>query len=354
MPETLKLELPLGDAIGEGTSGVVSPVLHSADGGRYAAKRLKCTSPKEALDLEVRLLRLCSAECSDIVRYAFACETATDYVLIFEACDVDLWDALTGAWSRGKASSMERRAWSMQLCRAVSHCHRLRVLHRDVNPWNVLLVLEGSDSSSARLGDFGLAVRMDSLELRGWETPGAAPLDDSAIGSLYSSPELGDVYGFPADVFSLGMTLLAIWASADLGEEELITLVEGAKQAACSASSSSHVGSLGKGLPWGLCSVLADALAHQAAARPSAASLRDRVEVASRTTLQQVKALFKTHCHQQLTPVVLGTVLDSLGSPKESNEEMVALAFRMLGSSGRMDVDSFLKWVFQEGSSVPA
>jgi len=230
----------------------------------------------------------------------------------------------------------------------------MRVLHRDVNPWNALLVLEGSESSSARLGDFGLAVRMESSELRGWETPGAAPLDDSAIGSLYSAPELGDVYGFPADVFSLGMTLLAIWGSADLGEEELINLVEGAKQAACSSSSSSHMGSLGKEVPCGLRSVLADALAHQAAGRPTAASLRDRVEAASRTTLCQVQALFKTHFHQQLTPAVLGTVLDSLGSPKESNEEMVSLAFRKLGTSGRMDVDSFLKWVFQEGSLVSA
>ncbi|CAE7259193.1 CAMK2B [Symbiodinium natans] len=221
MPETLILELPLGDAIGEGTSGVVSPLLRCADGGRYAAKRLKSSSPRKALEQEVRLLKLCSAECSDIVRYAFACETATEYVLIFEACDMELWSALTGTWSRGKAASSERQAWSLQLCRALSHCHQLRVLHRDVNPWNVLLVLEGEGCSAARLGDFGLAVEGVDGDLVGWETPGAAPLDDSAIGSLYSAPELGHVYGFPADVFSLAMTLLAIWASADMEEEGL-------------------------------------------------------------------------------------------------------------------------------------
>ena len=50
---------------------------------------------------------------------------------------------------------------------------------------------------NVKIGDFGLSVRCAVGEtLSGEATAGAAPLDASAIGSLYSAPELGsDSYG---------------------------------------------------------------------------------------------------------------------------------------------------------------
>ena len=45
-----------------------------------------------------------------------------------------------------------------------------------------------------RLADFGSAVELRG-PLEGLEAPAAAPLDDSALNSLYSAPELGVRYG---------------------------------------------------------------------------------------------------------------------------------------------------------------
>eukprot|EP00913_Durusdinium_trenchii_P013318 g12500.t1 len=220
--ETLSLELPLKDPIGEGTSGVVYPLKTDDAFGRYVVKRMKKTQDQEVFAEEVRLLKLVSAECHHLLRFGFAFRTPSDeLVMITEACDATLWDALTGAttWRTTALAPLgftERHTWSAQLCAAVCHCHSLGVLHRDcfpdhldINPWNALLIQE-SGTWNLRLGDFGLAVPC-SGDLQGIEAPGVAPLDASALTSLYSAPELGKRYGYPADVFSLGMTLLALW-----------------------------------------------------------------------------------------------------------------------------------------------
>jgi len=244
------LKLNIGPAVGCGCSGRVSTVLEALDGGRYVLKEVATgTTADAALAEEVRLHRLCSQECSSVVRYAFACQTEDALLVLMEQCDAVLWDALTneGAWSSlatpSQPSRAERWAWTQGLCEAVRHCHRLCVVHRDINPWNVFLRASGKADSGTqqnsvrflpRLADFGLAVQLHNAtdELHGACSEGAAPLDDSALGSLYSAPELGKDYGLPADIFSLGMTLFALWSSCALDGEALIEAVVATKEAA--------------------------------------------------------------------------------------------------------------------------
>lgn len=247
----LHLQLPLGKVAGEGTSGTVSPVNDAIDGGRYVVKRSKALGPeaKANLESEIRIHKRLSVDCPDIVRYVFASQTTEEIVVLMEACDTVLWEALTrgdgwAALTSGPPDQRDRQAWALQLSHAVQHCHSLCVLHRDINPWNVFLVRGGDGAAAARLGDFGLAVQLpedgSETQLSGTSAQaGAVALDESALGSLYSAPELGgDSYGFPADVFSLGMTLLALWASADCdcNEDALIEVTEGVKQAAGQAA----------------------------------------------------------------------------------------------------------------------
>lgn len=240
------IELPplqLGSPLGRGTSGEVSPVLSHLDGGRYAAKRVELAdadeSAKRALLEEIRIHRLCSAECHNVVRYAFSFSTAQTLIVLMEECDAVLWDVLSGEPCERlgsepfKLKTSERLGIMTELSDAVRHCHSLRVLHRDLNPWNVFLVRRHEETRvSARLGDFGLSAELQSEEqqLEGLESHGAPPLDESAIGSLYSAPELGVRYGLPADLFSLGMTLAAVWLSASCDSEALIETIEAAKK----------------------------------------------------------------------------------------------------------------------------
>mmetsp|Transcript_54224 Transcript_54224/g.117210 ORF Transcript_54224/g.117210 Transcript_54224/m.117210 type:complete len:417 (-) Transcript_54224:110-1360(-) len=265
-----ELQLPSlrqGASLGKGTSGEVRRVLETIDGGSYALKMVRLpgrrsgtTATEDAIAPplllhEVRLHRLCSAGCSSIARYAFSWISGCSMVILMEACDAALWDVLTTsenaldmasglalpALGKRQLTQEDRQGITVDLCEATNHIHRLRVMHRDVNPWNALIVRDRCGASPsrpprllARLSDFGLAVQLPAGvdEVEGYEVAGASPLDDSALTSLYSAPELGHRYGLSVDVFSLGMTLLALWASKTLrGEEKLINAVEATKGA---------------------------------------------------------------------------------------------------------------------------
>lgn len=270
--KTLALQLKVGDEVGRGTAGVVSSLLGSIDGGRYVVKEVPKrddASEDGALLQEVELHRLVSASCAHIVRYVFAYESPSGgLAVLMEACDMELYDALilSDAWitpvkafasdgSQLAATRRERLSWSRGVCDAVRHLHDHRVMHRDVNPWNVFLTRATTSNADvapeerfvARLGDFGLAARLPESSsdnphdrealLWGMEAAGAVPLDGSALGSLYSAPELGNSevgYGLKADAFSVGMTLFAIWAASEHNgdEDAMITAVEAVKQRA--------------------------------------------------------------------------------------------------------------------------
>eukprot|EP00928_Gymnodinium_smaydae_P035124 TRINITY_DN24777_c0_g2_i1.p1 TRINITY_DN24777_c0_g2~~TRINITY_DN24777_c0_g2_i1.p1 ORF type:complete len:398 (-),score=45.40 TRINITY_DN24777_c0_g2_i1:215-1408(-) len=310
------LAVRLGSSIGQGTSGVVYPLIaaDSEDGltkevevdqrtydivadqllqitdRNYVLKEVNVVEHSKDIVLkEVELHSLCSKECNGVVGYvcsgALAGESSS-YAVVMEACKGDLWDALVavhdGALLRKSTSSVtggnsrpgqtrrslrpslsssslavpkasqrpsdeERIVWTQGLCETLRACHAMNVLHRDINPWNVLIAATQASKSvrELRLADFGLAVRLKNPEtlLQGNEAEEAVDLDDSAIGSLYSAPELGDTYGLSADIFSLGITLLAIWsvnnASDPRGissEDGLVSCVEAVKDAACKGS----------------------------------------------------------------------------------------------------------------------
>lgn len=91
-----------------------------------------------------------------------------------------------------------------ELTSALSFCHTRGILHTDVKSANILLTT--TPALSVRLADFGSALHLPSLPF------GAPPTDAAGLGTLsYSAPEFfrppPSPFGFPADVFSAGVTL---------------------------------------------------------------------------------------------------------------------------------------------------
>ncbi|CAE7229306.1 Dclk3, partial [Symbiodinium natans] len=138
-------------------------------------------------------------------------------VIIMEACDKELFAALP---CRTALAEFRPAQITSDIMRGLSYLHALKILHRDLNPWNILLKnVEGG--VVAKISDLGMAVQCQT------QLFGREGIDESSFTSVFSSPEFGTSrgYGFPADIFSAGMTLITIWCIAQ-DQDEIIEAVE--------------------------------------------------------------------------------------------------------------------------------
>lgn len=242
---TLRCDAP---PLGAGTSGRVLAIAADTvpDGRRYAVKRVGLAQGSLRLAQFVECQLHSSLPRSDaVVEYlcAWTCDDTLNILL--ERVDSELWDGLFSEASEPWMDTARRRLdWGRTLLQAVECLHAHGVAHRDISPWNCFL-----SGHRLKLGDFGLACRCPPSGspsalggLFGMVSDGCAPLDESAVGSLYSAPELGSDAGYEAkevDVYSAGMTLFALWhgvvcaaavAAGNAvpldGEEELTSCVE--------------------------------------------------------------------------------------------------------------------------------
>ncbi len=243
LEDVVTLSLPCGSLLGAGSSGSVQSVAPEAilDGLKYALKTVKLPSDSSVLPAELKseiVLHASLPACDAILRYHFSWVHDGCLRILLERVHGMLWDVLE-AEQDAAVSRSERLGWAHAILSAVALCHACGVAHRDVSPWNCFLS-SGADGNAKeqrrlKLGDFGLACRVPrsgnssggaeagvgdddngcgGARLFGLHSEGCAPLDESAIGSLYSAPELGSDDGYDprqADIFSAGMTLFAIW-----------------------------------------------------------------------------------------------------------------------------------------------
>ena len=223
-PERLcQFTITCGKRLGEGTSGAVYAVHGPLDGKRYAVKTVALPEgrPTTAQLAECRLHATLPPH-AGLVAYHFSWVSDNALHILLECIDGEmLWDTL--GVDEGPADSetavAERLAWCISLLSVLDHLHSHSTCHRDMSPWNCFVSSErvnGSTGRQLKVGDLGLAVRVPETGaiLFGMEADGYAPLDNSAIGSLYSAPELGAESGYDAkaaDVYSCGMTMFAIW-----------------------------------------------------------------------------------------------------------------------------------------------
>ncbi|MGB0800245.1 MAG: biotin carboxylase N-terminal domain-containing protein, partial [Ilumatobacteraceae bacterium] len=71
---------------------------------------------------------------------------------------VESADAVEEAMASHESRGLQRHVrwrWSAQIASGLEHMHSLRILHRDLNPWNIFVSLDGRDT---KIGDFGLSV----------------------------------------------------------------------------------------------------------------------------------------------------------------------------------------------------
>ncbi|GFR45289.1 hypothetical protein Agub_g6397 [Astrephomene gubernaculifera] len=188
--------------IGDGAYGAVHACV-GPSGELVAVKQCKHTDNPEITRMmhrEIRVLRsLPPHPCIVPLLDAFRSRSSGRIHLVFKLMErnlsQDLEDAAPG---RLQSELIKLIAWQVVL--ALAHCHQHKVMHRDVKPGNVLLS-GGGNTCVAKLCDFGFARLMGST--------GQEPLSSYVVTRWYRSPEVivGDDYGAPSDIWSLGCTL---------------------------------------------------------------------------------------------------------------------------------------------------
>lgn len=94
----------------------------------------------------------------------------------------------------------------LQICDALDHAHRQKVVHRDLKPGNIMLVQHDEDPNFVKVVDFGVA--------KMYEAEGDEPQRLTQTGELFGSPVYmspeqcqGDQLDARSDVYSLGCVL---------------------------------------------------------------------------------------------------------------------------------------------------
>ena len=93
----------------------------------------------------------------------------------------------------------------MQIARALAHCHKKNIAHRDLKTSNVLLFGHGVDGvGTAKLGDFGAAfdgARLSAARTQIGTPVNIAPEVQNANASGEYNAKLADIWGFGTIIY---------------------------------------------------------------------------------------------------------------------------------------------------------
>ena len=194
--------------LGEGSYGRVYLVISNITKKYYAMKTIDITQlneqqKKEALQ-EAKILR--KLDHPNIIRLkeVFIAKKPRETLnIITEYADgEDLSKKIKNQMKLNKKFSEDQILdWFTQICLAVYHIQKNKILHRDIKPQNVFM----TKSSMVKLGDFGISKNLNTT----WEKA------VTFIGTpYYISPEIvqNEPYSFKSDIWSLGVLLYELIA----------------------------------------------------------------------------------------------------------------------------------------------
>lgn len=182
-------------AIGEGTYGVVVKAKDKNTGEVYALKRIKLESEDEGIPStairEIALLK--ELQHPNIVRLHDVVHAESTLTLVFEFLDKDLHQLMKATGKEGLDTPIVK-SFLKQLLIGIAHCHKNKVLHRDLKPQNLLVSKEGV----LKLADFGLA-RAFGIPVKNYT--------HEVVTLWYRAPDIlmgSKVYSTQVDMWSVG------------------------------------------------------------------------------------------------------------------------------------------------------
>ncbi len=181
--------------LGEGTYGVVYRAKDQKGQEIYALKKIRLQAEEEGIPStairEISLLKELAHV--NIVKLYEVLHNPKKLTLVFEYVEQDLKKVIDK--TNGKGLDMPLvKSYLYQLLRGVDHIHKNKVLHRDLNPQNLLITKD----DIVKIADFGLA--------RGYGIP-VKNYTHEVVTLWYRPPDvlLGNkIYGTTVDMWSIG------------------------------------------------------------------------------------------------------------------------------------------------------
>ncbi|XP_058747717.1 mitogen-activated protein kinase kinase kinase 1-like [Vicia villosa] len=187
-----------GELLGRGSFGSVYEGI-SEDGFFFAVKQVSLLDQgshgkQSVIQLEREIALLSQFEHENIVRYI---GTETDESNLYIFIEFVTKGSLLSLYRRYKLRDSQVSAYTRQILSGLKYLHDRNIVHRDIKCANILVDANGS----VKVADFGLAKAIKSNDAKSCQ--GTA---------FWMAPEVikGKVkgYGLPADVWSLGCTVL--------------------------------------------------------------------------------------------------------------------------------------------------
>ena len=148
------------DELGKGRFGVVYKCIDNKTGKEYAAKFVKCSSPKERQDVVHEAEIMTSVRHKRLLRLQDFFQTPTEMILVMELISGgELFEKVV---EDEFISETEVSYYMKQILEGIQHMHQHDVLHLDLKPENIMLIRP--DSKQIKLIDFGLARKYNPKE----------------------------------------------------------------------------------------------------------------------------------------------------------------------------------------------
>ncbi|XP_009878126.1 PREDICTED: serine/threonine-protein kinase 10-like [Charadrius vociferus] len=192
--------LVLGE-LGDGAFGKVFKAQNKVTGALAAAKVIETPSEEELEDYVVEIEILACCDHPNITKLLDALYWNGQLWILVEFCPGGAVDAAILELEKGLTEE-QIRAVCKQLLLALQYLHGCKIIHRDVKAGNVLLTLDGD----VKLADFGVSAKNSSTVQRRVSFIGTPYWMAPEVVQCETSKE--SPYGYKADIWSLGITLI--------------------------------------------------------------------------------------------------------------------------------------------------
>nr|XP_009942400.1 PREDICTED: serine/threonine-protein kinase 10-like [Opisthocomus hoazin] len=192
--------LVLGE-LGDGAFSKVFKAQNKVTGALAAAKVIETPSEEELEDYVVEIEILACCDHPNITKLLDALYWDGRLWILVEFCPGGAVDAVILELEKGLTEEQIRAACK-QLLLALQYLHGCKIIHRDVKAGNVLLTLDGD----VKLADFGVSAKNSSTVQRRVSFIGTPYWMAPEVVQCETSKE--SPYGYKADIWSLGITLI--------------------------------------------------------------------------------------------------------------------------------------------------